>query len=486
MKLKCIKHLVTTLFICGINACVYSQNYIDTVYSISSSMDVVYGKATDFAGNERTLDMDISVPTNDTPPVCGRPLMILVHGGGFYTGDKSDNAVRRMRTEFAKRGYVTASVNYRLGMFQTSKRIHCNVTSWDCLNMADTSEWYRAYYRAIQDVHGAIRYLVDAKTTYNLDPNNVFVAGTSAGGFISLGVGYIDDQKEITNSLVADLGKVSAPNSLYEQQCIQKFQLDTNINSMQLDRKALGKFSGDLNTHVTEKYTIRGVGNFYGAVFDSIFESSKHQPALYLFHQPNDLIVPYNFGSVYGGFSTCAQQFPFNCQAIVNRPRVHGSNAIKRMIDGIKSDGGNAPDYQFDKTSNTANCAQQLANASVVGHAIDNYWLRTTNMATFLANYVEDCGNSSVVKPGQFNRLTIYPNPVHVDGQILVKGAFSAGDKVDCYALDGRLVFRRVVDENGGRVVIDLLSHDISEGVYYLTLSTTNSSTTQKVIVVKQ
>jgi hypothetical protein len=479
-----IKQLVVTAFFTAIAFTATSQNYIDTLYRISSTMDVVYGKAIDFAGNERTLDMDVSVPTNDTPPACGRPLMVLVHGGGFYTGDKSDNAVRRMRMEFAQRGYVAVSVNYRLGMFQTDKRIHCNVTSWDCLNMADTSEWYRAYYRAIQDVHGAIRYLVDAKSMYNLDPNNVFIAGTSAGGFVSLGVGFIDNQNEVTNSLVSDLGNIKAPNTLYEQQCVQKFNLDTNISSMQLERKALGGYAGDLNTQVTEKYTIRGVGNFYGAVFDSIFESSGNQPALYMYHQPNDLIVPFNFGSVYGGFSVCAQQFPFNCQGIVNRPMVHGSNAIKSIIDGIKNGGRNAPDYQFDKTTNTANCAQQLANASVVGHAIDNYWLRTTNMAKFLANYVVDCGNSSVKEVTRNSAVTVYPNPVGSDQILSLHGDFRKGDKLTLCSSDGRVLYNVTLTENTSNYRFRPADYRFNSGLYYLTVKTKTSTVTQKVVVV--
>lgn len=42
-----------------------------------------------------------------------RPFILLIHGGGFVGGDKS--SWEDECKEFAKRGYVTASINYRLG-----------------------------------------------------------------------------------------------------------------------------------------------------------------------------------------------------------------------------------------------------------------------------------------------------------------------------------------------------------------------------------
>lgn len=56
------------------------------------------------------------MPSNDTFPKYGRPLMIIIHGGAFIAGSKDDFIQQRMLKEFAKRGYVTASINYRLGM----------------------------------------------------------------------------------------------------------------------------------------------------------------------------------------------------------------------------------------------------------------------------------------------------------------------------------------------------------------------------------
>jgi carboxylesterase type B len=172
------------------------QLYVDSLFSFQQTSDVSYGQAMDFAGNVRDLDMDICVPVGDNPGPNGRPLMVLIHGGAFLGGTKNDANIQRMMQEFAERGYVTAAINYRLGMFQTASNWNCNVSlfgiQWNCLNQQDTSEWYRAVYRGAQDAHGAIRHLVNNASQYQIDPSQVFVVGESAGGYIAMATAYLD------------------------------------------------------------------------------------------------------------------------------------------------------------------------------------------------------------------------------------------------------------------------------------------------------
>src|SRR4051812_16386227 len=60
-----------------------------------------------------SLQMDIYQPTGDTSSA--RPLIILAHGGSFISGTKSDDpTIDSLCKRFAERGYVTASIDYRL------------------------------------------------------------------------------------------------------------------------------------------------------------------------------------------------------------------------------------------------------------------------------------------------------------------------------------------------------------------------------------
>ena len=59
--------------------------------------------------------MDIYTPDGDTER--NRPLILYMHGGTFYAGSKSNTDCIDFCKSMAKRGYVTASLNYRLSTF---------------------------------------------------------------------------------------------------------------------------------------------------------------------------------------------------------------------------------------------------------------------------------------------------------------------------------------------------------------------------------
>ena len=63
-------------------------------------------------GQTVTLKMDIYQPTSDT--VTARPAIVWVHGGSFCCGNKSSPEIVDKASVFAKKGYVTVSIDYRL------------------------------------------------------------------------------------------------------------------------------------------------------------------------------------------------------------------------------------------------------------------------------------------------------------------------------------------------------------------------------------
>ncbi|MDO9614390.1 MAG: alpha/beta hydrolase, partial [Bacteroidota bacterium] len=85
------------------------------------------------------LKLDIYYPKTDI--FKNRPLVMLIHGGAFYIGSKESAAEQALATSFAKRGYVVASIDYRLGFKLTPSDIELSA------------------YRALQDAHAALRYL---------------------------------------------------------------------------------------------------------------------------------------------------------------------------------------------------------------------------------------------------------------------------------------------------------------------------------------
>lgn len=456
--------LLLLIIICSISP-LWSQKWIDTTYKITTKNNIEYGSAIDFAGANRKLTMDVSYPTDDTPAECGRPLIVIIHGGAWLAGNKDEVSIKRLRTDFAMRGYTAIAVNYRLGQFHTDQSIHCNVDGWDCLNVSDSSEWYRAYFRAVQDVNGAIRYMVNNASEYGIDANNIFLAGESAGAFTAIGTAFIDSDDDVINEYTQELPAIASPNTLYENPCIKKYELASSIADMKLARPNLGSYLGTLNQPTKVKYTIRGVAAFYGGVLNNIFPTTKLEiPALYMFHQPNDLIVPVKYGTVFEGYNQCTRDI-LGCQNIVNRKSLWGSVGITDILDTMKAENQAVPEYLLELSNNNANCIEQTADQSRGGHQYDDFGLRTKNAASFLAEYVVDC----VVKTGVDERTdlgsaTIFPNPVR-SGNLTISNAIGRVVMTNSY---GQVLMQ--TENKGGNMTIDIRKYNLTSGVYYITI----------------
>jgi poly(3-hydroxybutyrate) depolymerase len=158
--------------------------YVETVFApstLTTYPDVVYStrpnagrqytsqrtQQTEQAQPTLTLRMDIAVPPNATADA-RQPLLVLIHGGGFVAGDKSD-FYPELAT-YARAGYVVATINYRLTPG----------------NGASDTIRTTAVRHAVEDAMNAIRFLRRNAARYGIDPNRVVSIGSSAGGGISL------------------------------------------------------------------------------------------------------------------------------------------------------------------------------------------------------------------------------------------------------------------------------------------------------------
>ena len=87
--------------------------YRDDVFStVTKTADITYGSAENLSGQTVTLKMDLYRPAGDT--VTSRPAIVWVHGGSFCCGSKTSPEIVDQANVFARKGYVTASISYRL------------------------------------------------------------------------------------------------------------------------------------------------------------------------------------------------------------------------------------------------------------------------------------------------------------------------------------------------------------------------------------
>ena len=183
---------ITLFFSCLIAGSMWAQSpcatgrYATDVFTnYTTTSDIVYGQNTSWNGASTTLKLDVYQPTGDAET--NRPLVILVHGGSFIGGSKTDGDVVTMCQKFAKKGYVTASIDYRLGFFPF-----------------DSANAVKAVVRAVQDLRAAVRFFYKDKQTtnaYKIDTNNIYVGGSSAGAITSLHLAYLDQECEVSDYL---------------------------------------------------------------------------------------------------------------------------------------------------------------------------------------------------------------------------------------------------------------------------------------------
>ena len=155
--------------------------------NVTVTSGVAFGSAADYTGATQTLRMDIYQPTGDAS--AERPVIIFAHQGGFVTGSRTDAYMVKVCTQFARLGYVTASIDYRLGFQLTGFR-----------QPADTPQVARAAIRGMQDLRAAVRFFrADAAgaNVYRASASRIVVGGSSAGAFAALEVGYLDKTSEV-------------------------------------------------------------------------------------------------------------------------------------------------------------------------------------------------------------------------------------------------------------------------------------------------
>ncbi|GAB3586773.1 alpha/beta hydrolase fold domain-containing protein [Hymenobacter daeguensis] len=189
--------LLLVLMVLGLGQRAAAQTPIDTTggryfqpifAGVSVTAGVVYGTATGVFGPQQLL-MDVYQPTGDV--ATERPVIIFAHQGGFVTGSRSESYMTTVCAQFARLGYVTASIDYRLNPLIV-------------FTPTDTTAVSRAAIQAMQDMRAAVRFFrEDAATanTYRVSPGRIVVGGASAGGFMALEVGYLDKPGEVTSDV---------------------------------------------------------------------------------------------------------------------------------------------------------------------------------------------------------------------------------------------------------------------------------------------
>lgn len=157
------------------------KRYKDEIFKVSKKTEITYGSAPvgDY-GEAEDLKLDLFKPKRDK--VKKRAAVIWVHGGGFASGDKSFGPAPQLAKKFARMGYVTASINYRL------------LVPGGCTGANVTAACYDAAVEGTHDAQAAVRWLRANAKQLRIDKKRIGIGGESAGAIISCGVAVLADQ----------------------------------------------------------------------------------------------------------------------------------------------------------------------------------------------------------------------------------------------------------------------------------------------------
>jgi hypothetical protein len=234
-----------------------------TVRELTDLKDIPFAwNLVDWTGaNIDSLTLDIYYPTGATSDKT-YPVVLMCHSGAFVGGDKTN--VSSLCDILADYGFICVAYNYRTGFIQNNP-LACK---------SDTTTFWNAIYRAMQDATACLRFINNQGALYNIDTSKIFTCGTSAGATTCLNAAYCTDS----------MARIYFPR----------------------ERALLGSMDSSGNTF-PNNYNIRGIGAMWGSIVsDQMIDANYRAYPTMLFKGDEDEGLPDSVGYLFG----CAKYAP--------------------------------------------------------------------------------------------------------------------------------------------------------------------------------
>ncbi len=406
-----------------LNAQCTGNRYHDFVFPATpvATSNVSYGSNLKSNGTTQNLLLDIYEPVGDVATM--RPLVIVAHGGSFIGGSKTGGDVVPICKDLARLGYVAVSIEYRVGMTRFP------------FPGPDSTDAAPAVVRGVHDARAAVRFFrknaAVGGNTYRIDPNQIYMLGVSAGGFIALQTAYMDN----INELPPYIDTVGQPGI---QGGIQGLSGNPGYSS-----------------------DVTAVVNICGAVGDTAWINAGDEPVL-SFHGTNDNTVPYGSAMI-----TLSGVWPIM--------QVDGSFSIDARVDQLGIE----------------NCFEIYEGQDHTPHVGSAAYYDTT--LTITRNFLEHftCGiplNCAYTTPPAvgINELSvaaedvdIYPNPANLSFVIDLTPFSSNSISIEMYDVVGKNI-RTMNSIKAGKYNIE--RGNLDSGIYFVKITSKGKSITKKII----
>ena len=200
--------------------------WADSTFGVLFEDNVVYGSGMSHDGwggpviDTIALELDVYAPDNQEE---GRPALVVIHGGGFLGGSNEKRAFVELSNQYASRGWVVFSINYRLAA-QRGTVPASWLDSVQFLPQGSNPNQALAMYPANRDAKAALRWVTSQADQYSIDVNHVSVLGGSAGAFMAIAMGASNDGDYVT-----ELSVMQDP-TLQSTNLSESFQVQTVLD----------------------------------------------------------------------------------------------------------------------------------------------------------------------------------------------------------------------------------------------------------------
>lgn len=393
------------------------QRYHDKIFMDSVVSNIQYGANLKMNNTNQNLLLDIYFPKGDTET--NRPLIIIAHGGNFLGGSKTGADVKPLAQDWARMGYVVSSIEYRVGM-----------TNFP-LPGPDSTDAAEAVMRAFHDAKASVRFFKNSYANgnpYGIDTSLIFFGGVSAGGFMALHLGYLDDMTEFPS------------------------YIDTT-NQYGLS----GGLEGNSN-NLPYNSDVTGIINICGAIGDTAWIKAGDAP-MALFHGDQDGTVPFGSDQI-----TLVGLYPLL--------QVDGSASIAQRADEMGIE----------------NCFEIYEGQDHTPEVSNAFYYDTTlNIArNFMAKFV--CGDAMNCSYGPAitsvheweevsDLMTIYPNPATEYTEVRLNENLHGAD-FKLYDVHGKIIHSQKV--NGTNVTLS--RNTLPSGIYFIRITDGDKVQTSKLV----
>ncbi len=185
-----------------------------------------------FKNDTLSLDLDLYLPEKTTRK--NLPLMIFVHGGGFSGGERKNG--ESFCQYLSQNGYAAATITYTL--YAKGKNFGCN---------GKLPEKIKSFQHGATAVWMATNYFLKNAEKHKIDPEKIFISGSSAGAEAVLHAGFWN---------------------------FKKMNMYPSVN-------------------IPEDFRYAGIVSGAGAIMDLNLITEKNIVPMFFFHGDKDTVVPY-------------------------------------------------------------------------------------------------------------------------------------------------------------------------------------------------